>query len=116
MKNILMTKFNLIISLSLLLSPLPCFANDSNLEDFNYPPHECGEKIIKPTKPSRITSYKDVDDYNNAVTEYNINVTTYNKEIRTYKSCINQYIKNGNHDMNIIRKELNEALKDARAK
>lgn len=111
-----MTKMNLIISLSFLIIPLSSFANDSNLEDFTYPTHECGNKTKKPKKPARVISYEDTQDYNTAVVEYNLEVAGYNKTIKTYKACINQYIQNGNHDINIIRKELNEALKEARAK
>lgn len=111
-----MTKMNLIISLSFLIIPLSSFANDSNLEDFTYPIHECGNKTKKPKKPARVTSYKDTQDYDIAVVEYNLEVVDYNKNIKAYKSCINQYIQNGNHDINIIRKELNRALKKARAK
>ena len=107
---------SLIISLSFIFTPLSCFANDSNLEDFNYPTHECGNKIKKPKKPTRVTSYKDIEEYNTAVVEYNLEISDYNKIIKTYKSCINQYIQNGNHDVNIIRRELNKALKEARTK
>jgi len=109
-----MTKFSLIISLSFSLVSLQCFANESNLDGFNYPSHNCGHKAKKPKKPARLTSFEDVDKYNSAIVEYNINVTAYNKEIKSYKSCINQYINNGNHDINIIRKILNTALKEAR--
>lgn len=111
-----MTKFSLIISLSFSLISLQCFANESNLDSFNYPSHNCGHKVKKPKKPARLASFEDVDEYNSAIVRYNIEVTTYNKEIKTYKSCINQYIQNGNHDINSIRKTLNAALKDARAK
>lgn len=111
-----MTKFSLLLSLSFSLISLQCFATESNLDDFNYPSHSCGEKVKKPKKPARLSSFKDVDEYNSAIVEYNINVTAYNKEIKSYKSCINQYINNGNHDINIIRKILNTALKEARAK
>jgi len=51
-----------------------------------------------------------------AIAEYNIKVSTYNKKIKIYKLCINQYIKNGNHDINFIRQHLNKALKEARTK
>ena len=111
-----MTNFSLIISLSFLLITTSCYANDSNLDDFIYPTHECGNKIKKPKKPTRVTSYKDVDEYNTAVVNYNLNVSDYNETIKAYKSCINQYIQNGNHDINIIRNELNNALKEARKK
>lgn len=63
-----------------------------------------------------MTSYEDVDDYNTAVVEYNLEVADYNKTIKTYKLYIDQYIQNGNHDINIIRKELNKALKEARTR
>ena len=111
-----MANFSLIISLSFLLIATSCYATDSNLDDFTYPAHECGNKIQKPKKPARVTSYKDIDDYNAAVIKYNLNVSDYNETIKTYKSCINQYIQNGNHDINIIRKELNNELKEARTK
>ena len=109
-----MTKFSLIISLSFSLISLQCFANESNLDGFSYPSHTCGEKVKKPKKPARIASYEDVNEYNSAIVKYNIKVTAYNKEIKSYKSCINQYIQNGNYDINKIRKTLNTALKEAR--
>lgn len=89
-------------------------AAESNLEDFTYPPHSCGEKIKKPIKPAKLSEHDDVETYNAAITEYNIKVTDYNKEIKTYKTCINQYIKNGNNDIDIIKKRLHNALKEAR--
>ena len=103
----LMIKLSLIFTLSFSLLSQHCFATESNLDDFKYPSHSCGEKIKKPKKPEKSAAYEDID-------EYNINVATYNKEINIYKSCINRYINNGNHDINIIRKRLNSALKEAR--
>ena len=79
-----MTKFSLIISLSFSLISLQCFANESNLDNFNYPSHSCGEKIKNPKKPARLASFEDVDEYNNAIIEYNIKVATYNKTIKSY--------------------------------
>ncbi len=110
----MMTKFSLLLSLLFLLISFQCFSNESNLDSFEYPSHECGNKVKKPEKPARLASFKNIDEYNSAIVEYNINVAAYNKEIKTYKSCINQYINNGNHDINIIRKKLNTALKEAR--
>lgn len=109
-----MTKINLILSLSLALIAPPSFSSESNLDNFNYPSHSCGTKVKKPKKPKRLTSNENIDKYNSAIVEYNINVAAYNKEIKIYKSCINRYINNGNHDINIIRKILNSALKEAR--
>ena len=109
-----MTKINLILSLSLTLIALPVFSSESNLDNFNYPSHNCGPKVKKPKKPKRLTVNEDIDKYNSAIVKYNINVATYNKEIKSYKSCINRYINNGNNDINIIRKTLNSALKEAR--
>ena len=116
-----MTKIILIITLSFFITS-PLLADkilqdeESNLVDFNYPSHDCGEKIKKPKKVTAFKSFEDADDYNSAVVEYNIEVAEYNKDIKKYKSCINQYIKNGNHDINIIKESLNSALKEARAK
>lgn len=116
-----MTKIILIITLSFSITS-PLLADEtlqdeeSNLINFNYPSHDCGEKIKKPKKVARFKSFEDVDDYNSAVVEYNIEVVEYNKDIKEYKSCINQYIKNGNHDINTIKESLNSALKQARAK
>ena len=110
----LMIKLSLIFTLSFSLLSQHCFATESNLDDFKYPSHSCGEKIKKPKKPEKSAAYEDIDEYNSAIVEYNINVATYNKEINIYKSCINRYINNGNHDINIIRKTLNSALKEAR--
>ena len=109
-----MKKFSLTISLLFLLSFISCFSSESNLDNFTYPSHECGEKVKIPNKPARLSTFENADDYNSAIIEYNIQVADYNKNIKNYKSCINQYIQNGNHDINIIRKKLNEALKDAR--
>lgn len=104
------------MTLLLVVFSIACYANESNLDNFTYPSHQCGKKLTKPSKPARLASFEDIDGYNNAITDYNIQVTEYNKAIKTYKSCINLYIKNGNHDINIIRTKLNKALKDARAK
>lgn len=82
----------------------------------SYPNHTCDRKPLKPKKPDKISSYKKVETYNFEISKYNLNVETYNREIKNYKTCINQYIKKGNQDINIIRKQLNKALKEARAK
>ena len=116
-----MTKIILIITLSLsitssALADKTLQDGDSNLVNFNYPSHTCGAKVKKPKKVARFKSFEDVDDYNSAVIKYNIEVAEYNKEIKIYKSCINKYIKNGNHDIKIIKERLNSALKEARAK
>ena len=116
-----MTKIILTITLSFSIT-LPLLANEaqrekeSNLVNFNYPSHTCGLKITKPRKVARFKNFDDVDDYNSAVIKYNIEVAEYNKKIKIYKSCINKYIKNGNHDIHIIKESLNSALKEARAK
>lgn len=89
---------------------------NSNIDNFTYPNHTCNNKPIKPVKPAKFASSEDVEIYNNEISKYNIDVATYNKKIKSYKSCINQYIKNGNHDINTIRKQLNSALKEARKK
>ena len=99
-----------------------CIAEDSieskvsNLTNFSYPPHSCGEKIKRPKKVAQFKTFKDVNNYNSAIVEYNIQAANYNKKINTYKSCINRYIKKGNNDISLIRNTLNRALKDARAK
>ena len=116
-----MTKIILIITLSLIINSTfladeKFSATGSNLTNFSYPHHTCGEKIKKPKKVAAFKSFEDIDEYNSAVVEYNIEVAEYNKEIKKYKSCVNQYIKNGNHDIYIIKKSLNSALKEARAK
>lgn len=89
-------------------------SKQSNLNNFTYPNHFCGKKPNKPTSPARLKYFADVAAYNMAIAEYNIKVSTYNKKIKAYKLCINQYIKNGNHDINFIRQHLNAALKEAR--
>jgi len=89
--------------------------SNSNLNDFTYPNHTCKGRPAKPTKPSNLSADNDVERYNQEISKYNINVVDYNKEIKIYKSCINQYIKNGNHDINTIRQHLNNALKEARS-
>jgi len=109
-----MTKYSLIISLLFIIMTTQSLADESNLENFSYPSHTCGEKIKKPKKPARLATYENVEAYNAAIVEYNIEVANYNKETKFYKTCINQYIKNGNNDINIIRKQLNNALKKAR--
>ena len=116
-----MTKLILIITLSLTIT-FPSLADKisstkkSNLINFTYPHHTCGKITKKPKKVAPFKNFEDVDDYNSAVVEYNIEVAEYNKGIKVYKSCINQYIKNGNHDINTIKESLNSALKEARAK
>jgi len=117
------TKISLVISLFFSLTLIThqswaseSSANKSNLNNFNYPNHSCGKKLKKPKKAARLKSFEEVAAYNMAITEYNIKVSTYNKKIKIYKLCINQYIKNGNHDINFIRQHLNKALKEARTK
>lgn len=89
---------------------------NSNLNHFAYPKHNCKSKPKRPIKPKKLSSENDIQKYNQEISKYNINVVTYNKEIKRYKKCINQYIRNGNHDINIIRQQLNSALKEARTK
>lgn len=88
----------------------------SNLSNFTYPEHNCTSKPRKPNKPKKLSSHKSVEAYNFEISKYNIRVATYNKEIGVYKTCINRYIRNGNHDINTIRQHLNNALKEARSK
>ena len=88
----------------------------SNINDFSYPSHNCNNKPVKPVKPEEFNASEDVEAYNNMVSEYNVQVSSYNKKIKTYKACINQYIKNGNNDIQTIRKQLNAALKEARSR
>lgn len=90
-------------------------SSNSNLKDFTYPNHTCNGKPEKPTIPRNLSADNDVERYNQEISKYNINVVDYNKEIKIYKSCINQYIKNGNHDIHTIRQHLNNALKEARS-
>ncbi len=89
-------------------------AVQSNLDNFSYPAHHCGEKIKKPQKPALLSGNIDVEKYNSAIVDYNIEVSKYNKKIKNYKTCINQYIKKGNNDINKIKTMLNNALKEAR--
>ena len=106
--------------LSILITMTHVFADNvsqekpSNLTNFNYPSHTCGDKIKKPKKVTHVRHFEDIDNYNTAIAEYNINVTNYNNRIKVYKSCINQYIKNGNHDISTIKQKLNNALKEAK--
>ena len=109
-----MTKYKLIISMSFVILTSQSLAAESNLDDFTYPSHNCGEKIKKPQKPAALSKHDDVEIYNAAIANYNIEVTNYNKEIKNYKTCINQYIKNGNNDINQIKTMLQKALKEAR--
>ena len=81
----------------------------------SYPKHACNNKPLKPKKPSKVSSNKNVETYSFEISKYNLSVETYNREIKNYKICINQYIKKGNQDINVIRKQLNTALKEARA-
>ncbi len=100
--------------MSFIIITTPCLASESNLEDFTYPPHNCGEKIKKPQNPAPLSGITDVEKYNSAIVDYNIKVSKYNKKIKNYKTCINQYIKKGNNDINKIKTMLNNALKEAR--
>ena len=119
-----MTKISLLISLAFtltLVSPqsqaeeeLP--TNASNLNNFYYPNHTCGQKSRKPIKPASVESFKDKKEYNTVIADYNLKVSNYNAEINFYKSCINRYIKNGNRDINTIKQRLDTALEEARAK
>lgn len=117
--SLMITLLTLIVT-PLLFTPLQSFAadtasaNHSNLTDFSYPNHHCNTKPAKPSKPARLATFEDVDVYNIAIAEYNVQVALYNKAIKIYKVCINQYIKAGNSDINIIRTKLNSALKEAR--
>lgn len=89
---------------------------NSNLNNFAYPKHKCKQKPTKPIKPQLRSFDNNIEQYNQEISNYNINVANYNKRIKIYKSCINQYIRNGNHDINTIRQQLNNALKQARTK
>lgn len=120
-----MTKINLVISLALSLavvSPISFAENEtypnntSNLNNFYYPNHTCGQKSRKPIKPASAESFKDIKEYNTTVADYNLKVSNYNAEIKFYKSCINRYINNGNRDINTIKQRLDTALEEARAK
>lgn len=119
-----MTKTSLIINLAFTLAVVSPQSwaeeefpnNASNLNNFYYPNHTCGQKSRKPIKPASAASFKDVKEYNTIVAEYNLKVSNYNAEIKFYKSCINRYIKNGNHDINIIKQRLDTALEEARSK
>ena len=77
----------IILLISLFFS-LPLFADDSvqgegsNLDNFHYPSHTCGEKINKPKKVARFKSFEDVDEYNSAIVKYNIKVAEYNGKIK----------------------------------
>lgn len=82
----------------------------------SYPSHSCNFKPAIPIKPGKLSSFNNVETYNLEISKYNLNVETYNREIKNYKTCINLYIKKGNQDINIIRKQLNKALKEARKK
>lgn len=112
-------KFSLVLMLVFMSSSV--FADDekedatnSNLTSFSYPTHTCGSKPSAPGKPPALISSIDVDAHNILVAQYNVRVAIYNKSIKTYKACINDFIKNGNIDMDIIRKQLDAALKEAR--
>jgi len=82
----------------------------------SYPSHTCKDKPAIPKKPGSASSFENVKIYNMEISKYNLKVETYNREIKIYKTCINQYIKKGNQGINIIRKKLNKALKEARGK
>ena len=70
------------------------------LNTTTYPKHTCSKKPLKPKRPDKESSYKDIETHNLTISKYNLNVEKYNKEINSYKTCINKYIK---------------ALKEARA-
>ena len=82
----------------------------------SYPNHTCKNKPAIPKKPGRASSFENVETYNLEISKYNLKVETYNRGIKSYKTCINQYIKKGNQDINVIREQLNKALKEAREK
>ena len=87
----------------------------SNLTNFTYPTHSCGSNPSKPAKIPGLASFIDVDAYNIAIAQYNVQVAIYNKNIKPYKKCINSYINSGNADIEVIKKQLNSALKEARS-
>lgn len=108
----------LLLTLALPTSTLFAEENppNSNLSNFIYPGHNCKAKPEIPVKPEKPSSHNNVETYNLEISKYNIRVATYNKEIGIYKKCINQYIRNGNNDISIIRQRLNNVLKEARSK
>jgi hypothetical protein len=118
------TKTSLIISLAFTLAVVTPQSqaeeefptNAPSLNNFYYPNHTCGQKSIRPIKPASAESFKDKKEYNTTISSYNLQVSNYNAEIKFYKSCINRYIKNGNHDINIIKQRLDTALEEARSK
>lgn len=99
-----------------------CFAEQlsetekSQLSKFQYPSHSCGTKIKHPKIVKQRKNDEMNEQYYRDVAKYNIEVVKYNKEIKSYKSCINQFIKKGNADINVIRRSLVKALNEARAK
>lgn len=88
---------NKIILIALLVTNSFSFvAGGSNLDYFGYPQHNCK----KPYKPYEFRDQWELDDY-----KY-----SYNRYIK----CINEYIENGNNDIQRIQEEQQRAVDEAK--
>jgi hypothetical protein len=72
-----------------------------------YAPHDCSPPYAKPTTPyGGFTSQWEVDSYNS-------DVQVFNDELETFYECINDYITEGNRDIEEIQRQQRSARSDA---
>jgi hypothetical protein len=71
----------------------------------NYPGPNCIKPGAPPKQPNT-TSMNEVDRYNLLIREYN-------SAGRDYVVCINSYIRNADHDMDLIREKSRDAADQA---
>ena len=76
----------------------------SNLGWSGYPDHSCSEPFYLGSPPS-FTTQSEVDDWNYKVRDYN-------SQMKEFSTCINEYIKNGNNDMERIQEGQEGAISD----
>ena len=50
------------------------------------------------------------------IQRYNVLIANYNKAGKTYVACVNEYVANGNRDMDIIRQKIRAATDEANRK
>jgi hypothetical protein len=71
----------------------------------NYPGPNCTKPAAPPKQPNT-TNGDEVDRYNMLIREYN-------RAGRAYVVCINSYIRNADHDMDLIREKSRDAADQA---
>jgi hypothetical protein len=72
----------------------------------DYPSPACIKAGVLPKKP---TDHRDAM----AVDVYNAKLATYNAHVHDYVVCVNNYVRNADGDMDLIRKKSRDAVEEA---